>query len=679
MSGTENDFDVFAINVDMSSVSEHTLKQILGGRCRFLDSGTAVTESPGTGHRRAPHTNHTAGSHRRAPHIEQITSGYRGVPRINHTATGHSQTKQTTTGRRRATVVVLVMPENLEGCDRAVSLLTAHELLHAAVVAVTDAPSADRVPDPGTLGERLQGIRVLSVCPRNEIETVLPAVVAAAAEAERKQVYIRQEHAALESMIELSGTIFLRHNRDGRRTFVNYHAVEQWGISRTELESQRFLEFVHPDDREATREVWSRMQETGETVYGFINRQWTPRGYRTIQWNCCPVRNECGEYKEYQAAGNDITELRAFQAALEASEARYRALTEDSSDVVAEFDQYFSLVYISAAVRRVLGYSPSELHGGGYMAVIHEDDLERVKRVFSEAVTAHKDSFRVTHRTYHREGPVRWMETSARLMFSPEGGCERTVVVSRDITERVQAEQELRNEKAKVEPLLHEKTLLVQEANHRMKNDISRLRALMWTKAREADSDHARETLTQAGVRLAITMRMYDRLQSGGQDADTRVRPFIYEIFGELRSSGFIGEHHLSLSLEDFVADARSTAVLCVLLNELITNSIKHGGQLRAEVHIRAEIRLIEENYPRGSGETPESSGRSCIELVVSDDGPGYPEEVLNGERRGYGLNFKETLVSQRKALVDLPNNAGARTVIQLIPDRAFIPVGTLE
>jgi two-component system, sensor histidine kinase PdtaS len=110
------------------------------------------------------------------------------------------------------------------------------------------------------------------------------------------------------SIVRLSGEIVIRHAPDQRWVFVNRAACEFWGKTAEELLETGHLSFVHPDDRSATEAMTRKMVETREPVWGFVNRQLTPGGWRTVEWNRAPIIDESGHLAGYQASGRDITE-----------------------------------------------------------------------------------------------------------------------------------------------------------------------------------------------------------------------------------------------------------------------------------------------------------------------------------------------------------------------------------
>ena len=84
---------------------------------------------------------------------------------------------------------------------------------------------------------------------------------------------------------------------------------------------------------------------------------------------------------------DELTELRSQNVALIKSEnsEKYRLLVENIRDIIYELDSQGVVLYISPAVRDVLGYDLPEIEGKNFLELAHKDDLNRMTEWFSEA------------------------------------------------------------------------------------------------------------------------------------------------------------------------------------------------------------------------------------------------------------------------------------------------------
>ena len=128
---------------------------------------------------------------------------------------------------------------------------------------------------------------------------------------------------------------------------------------------------------------------------------------------------------------------------LERNEARFRAMVRDSSDIMAIVDAYGQLTYASPATEKILGLDSEALVGTNAFDLIHPEDRPRVLQAFELAKSDPDLAERVEMRMIHADGGFRNIEAmSTNLLHEP--AIAGLVVSARDVTDRRQAEAELR-------------------------------------------------------------------------------------------------------------------------------------------------------------------------------------------------------------------------------------------
>lgn len=131
-----------------------------------------------------------------------------------------------------------------------------------------------------------------------------------------------------------------------------------------------------------------------------------------------------------------------MQKALLESEAQFRLLAENASDMIARLSTDGRMLYVSPACKTILGYNPEELIGRISFDFIHREDATLVRNLFkSDPVGA---TYTVAYRAMHKHGHYVWLESTARAILDRETGTIIEVqTASRDITERKRAEEAL--------------------------------------------------------------------------------------------------------------------------------------------------------------------------------------------------------------------------------------------
>jgi PAS domain S-box-containing protein len=130
------------------------------------------------------------------------------------------------------------------------------------------------------------------------------------------------------------------------------------------------------------------------------------------------------------------------EQALQQSEAQYRLITENTRDLICLLDGQNRFLYASPSYELVLGYRPSELKGRDYSELIHPSDMPRARTALEQArKQRHQRTAELRHR--HRDGNWILFESAASLPAETDGKPRRVVMVSRDISDRKRAEQEI--------------------------------------------------------------------------------------------------------------------------------------------------------------------------------------------------------------------------------------------
>lgn len=154
---------------------------------------------------------------------------------------------------------------------------------------------------------------------------------------------------------------------------------------------------------------------------------------------------------------SDITERKQAEAALEASEKRFRTWIEHSSDLIAVVDLYGITQYQSPSVQHLLGYSVEEVLGKRSFDLVHPDDVGKLMTYFSEAIQNPGVRRSAECRLRHKDGSWRYMEAQGQI-YTDEHGEVVVLVSSRDVTDRKHAEESLRDSETRYRTLM-EKSL----------------------------------------------------------------------------------------------------------------------------------------------------------------------------------------------------------------------------
>lgn len=210
---------------------------------------------------------------------------------------------------------------------------------------------------------------------------------------------------------------------------------------------ESFMAAVHEDDRDDVAAHLNRALAAQEP-YDVRHRVIRPDGsMRFVRERGTLSFDAAGEPVRMVGTVADVTEetrldiaREGAMEALEASEARYRLLAENASDVVWQLDDGGRIAWVSESVRAVLGYAPEEMLGRQALDFVHADDVARARALARSAAADHEpEEFRMST----ADGRTRWVSSQLHPVTTESG--HMLVGSLRDVDGLVQARAQLEN------------------------------------------------------------------------------------------------------------------------------------------------------------------------------------------------------------------------------------------
>ena len=401
-----------------------------------------------------------------------------------------------------------------------------------------------------------------------------------------------------------------------------------FGLSPKKFEAtyEAFLNSVHPDDRQFVKDAVNRALHENKP-YSIDHRIVRPDGTERIVHEQAEVHSDdTGKPIQMIGTAQDITELKQAENALRASEERFHKAFHSSPDSITITTlKDGQIIEANEGFKQLTGYTLKEVIGKTTTELkIWENQEDR-----SKMVKMLKEDNKINQLEIilqHRSGEQRICLLSAEIIELEGEPC--LVAVTRDISERKKAEE-------KIKASLKEKEILLQEVHHRVKNNMQLISSLLSLQSRKIKDKRALEALKSSQNRVRSMALIHERVYQSKNFARVDFTDYAQSLTSHLFSSYGIDPKviKLNLDIKDVFLDTNTAIPCSLVINELVTNSLKHAFPDSKKGEIKITLHQLKEKE---------------IELVVSDNGVGMPEEVDFRNTESLGLHLVNLLAEDQ-------------------------------
>ncbi|XDD41899.1 PAS domain S-box protein [Leptospira sp. WS60.C2] len=394
-------------------------------------------------------------------------------------------------------------------------------------------------------------------------------------------------------------------------------------------------------------------QEVIETVHqkgsfiGEATLEAKDGSFRNIEINLVLLNDETELPTGYIFVARDISERLIALKQIKESEAKLTQIIESAMDAIISIDSSKRIILFNGAAEKMFGYESNDMIGKSLDSLIPES--------FRNQHDKHIDHFAetgVSRRAMGALGEVRGLRSNgmefpieASISQISVNGESLFTVILRDVTVRNISE-------TKIQKLLHEKENILKEIHHRVKNNMSSLFTLLTLQAKSQEDQSVQTILYEAAGRIKSMIVLYEKLYHSETDNSVLIQDYFPSICTEIVSI-FPKKVDIKLDIlhEPIELNAKILSSLGIILNELITNSIKHAFSDISKPEIILKI----------------SRDRNYLSLEYSDNGIGIPESISFENTPGFGLQLIGMLTDQMEGKVKIQRDERTKIILELV------------
>lgn len=458
---------------------------------------------------------------------------------------------------------------------------------------------------------------------------------------------LRGNERGFRQIAENIDAVFYVHEIDEQRiSYVNsvYERIWQQPVSALYADSNSFMRDIHVDDRAQVEATLQRQRDgKGSDIH-----------YRLVRsdGSICHIRDRSFVTRHLDSSAHrivglaeDVTVNTNARLLVQRNAETFETLVRDNPFGVYVVDGDFRLAHVSQGARPVFG---------GIVPLLGRDFSEILRIVWQEPFASDAiGHFRHTLATGQSYASVKEIqprnnfdETQAydwridRIAL-PDGNFG-IVCYFYDLSERVALE-------ASLQGALADKDMLFREIDHRVRNSLSIVAALLAMQSQASESGAVKAALAVASSRMQAIARVHERLYQGNNVGIVEFGQYLEEICRDLQSS--LDDGRITLAVKTVIVDVPvdHAVPLGLIANELVTNAFKHCGSGAVTIIIAL------------------TSSADSVSLTVSNNGLSMGTDAPS--RKGLGMQVIQALARQIGGSIALPAPGSAASFTITVPN----------
>ncbi|MGK2909142.1 MAG: histidine kinase dimerization/phosphoacceptor domain -containing protein [Sphingobium sp.] len=295
------------------------------------------------------------------------------------------------------------------------------------------------------------------------------------------------------------------------------------------------------------------------------------------------------------------------------------------------------IVFVNEAFQKLSGYSVDEIMGRN-CRFLQGPDTDPVILAKIRAALKAEESIIIDLLNYRKDGSQFWNALYISPVRGDDGAVQFFFASQLDVTDRIDAQRQIADQKAQVEEqvrartadlqsALEEKTLLLHEVDHRVKNNLTMIGALLRLQSRTIEDPQFQAALENMLERIDALAIVHRRLYQSEDIGSFDVGSFAYDLAADVLASTGRRNIRLVTDVEPVMIPASKASATGLILNELITNAVKHAFADNRPGELRLSVKQTD----------------GAIIMELQDDGPGFDTTAVKDGSIGKSLILRLT------------------------------------
>lgn len=433
------------------------------------------------------------------------------------------------------------------------------------------------------------------------------------------------------SLFERNPNAVYSFNKEGKFIEANKSLEKLTGYSIQELKKLDFEPLVAPEDREKVWEKFNKAAEGKPQTYEASGVHKNGQIFN-VQVTNLPIYVD-GQIVGVFGIAHDVTMRKKAQQKLRESEERWQQLVKQNPQPV-QIVQDGTIEFINQAGAEYYGAESSDdLIGKSIMDFVHVDDKEKVlnrKKLLEQNESVQPAENKIVL----LNGEQKYIEAhSIPITFK---GKHAIQTVIHDITD-LKEKQEL------IGKSLKEKETLLKEIHHRVKNNLSMISSMLELQIMQSADESATHALRNSQLRIRSIAMIHEKLYQSESLYDISFDIHLKELVQTIQHTyAEVGEKiDVSYNLDPVSLDIHQVIPCSLIVNEVVVNSFKHAFRNRSKGNLQLSL-----GYQN-----------STVDLTITDDGNGLPEDFDINEQQSLGMTLIQALASQLEGTFTFFNN----------------------